>query len=106
MPTHREEVLKKLGLPKTTQLSLEEIADVTELPLKALREVFSRGIGAWKTNPQSVRIKGTFEKDPTAARSARLSKEQWAYARVWAFINKGPSFFGPDADIAKRFHIE
>jgi len=105
-PTHKQQVLRKLGLPQTTSMSLEELADVTELPLRALREVYNRGIGAWKTNPQSVRVAGTFAKDPTAPRSARLSKEAWAFARVYSFINKGRTFHTADADIARRYHIE
>jgi len=38
-----------------------------------LKQVFDRGIGAYKTNPSSVRPNVT-------------SKEQWAYARVHSFL--------------------
>ena len=48
MPTHREQVLKKLGLPKDSQFSLEELAKLTQLPLEALQESYNRGVGAWK----------------------------------------------------------
>jgi hypothetical protein len=103
--THRQSVLKKLGLPETTRLSVEELAHYTKLPVKALQEVYNRGIGAWKTNPESVRLKGSFKKDPSAPRSMKLGKEQWAMARTYAFTDKGPSFYGADADIAKRYGI-
>ena len=41
--------------------------------IAALRKVFERGIGAYKTNPSSVR--------PTVGNA-----EQWAYARVNSFL--------------------
>jgi hypothetical protein len=105
MPTHREEVLRKLGLPPDTSMSLAELATATELPKAALQKVYNRGIGAWKSNPQSVRISGTFEKNATAPRTARLGKEQWAFARVYSFINKGTTFSTADADIADEYGI-
>jgi len=105
MPTHREQVLKKLGLPKTTSMSLEELANATDLPVEALQEVYNRGIGAYKTNPTSVRMKGTFKKGIDAPMSKKLSKEQWAFARVYAWINKSKVFHNQDSDIARKYNI-
>lgn len=104
--TNKMKVLKALGLPKDTTLSVKELARLSDLPFKALQEVYNRGIGAWKTNPQSVRLKGSFEKDSTAPRHARLGKEQWAMARVYSFVAKGKTFHTADADIAERYHIQ
>lgn len=85
---------------------LREKAAKSGIPLGALREVYNRGIGAWKTNPQSVRLKSTGEKNVNAPRSAKLGKEQWAYARVNAFINKKPTVYtGADNDIRKKYHL-
>lgn len=106
--THRLQVLKALGLPSDTHLSIKELADKTHLPVAALQEVYNRGIGAWKSNPTSVRIKGTFEKNPDLKhypRSARLGKEQWAMARLYSFINKGKTFWTADADIARDYKL-
>lgn len=105
MPTHREQVLKKLGLPKTTHLSLEELANATDLPIEALQEVYNRGIGAYSTSPLSVRMKGTFKKGVNAPMSMKLSKEQWAMARVYAWINKSKVFHNQDSDIARKYNI-
>lgn len=108
MPTHKQDVLRKLGLPKDSQLSLEEISEATDLPLEALQEVFNRGIGAWKTNIASVRLRSDFSKNPDVRkypRSARLGKEQWAFARVYSFINKGKTFHTADADIAREYNL-
>lgn len=109
MSTNREQVLRKLGLPKDTQLGLLDIASLTKTPYKALREVFDRGVGAWKTNPSSVRVQGSFKKDPNLKkypRAKRLGPEQWAYARVYAFVNKTAKvFYGADRDIAVKYGL-
>jgi hypothetical protein len=38
----------------------------------------------------SVRMKGTFEKGVSAPMSLKLSKEQWAMARVYSFLDNNP----------------
>ena len=85
--------------------TLREKANKSGIPLGALKEVYDRGIGAWKTNVASVRLKSG-EKDPSAPRSAKMGKEQWAMARVNAFINKKPTvYFGADEYIRKKYHL-
>jgi len=106
--THRQSVLKVLGLPKDTTLSIEELAEHTDLPVEALYEVARRGAGAWKTNIASVRLKKDFSKNPNLSqypRSARLSKEHWSMARVYSFVDKGKTFYTADADIADKYRI-
>jgi len=105
MATHKQRVLKKLGLPKDSSLSLSDLSKYFKIPVEGLQEVYNRGVGAWKTNPTSVRLKGTFTKDPTKPRQARISKEAWGYARIYSFINKGKTFETADADIAKKYNI-
>jgi hypothetical protein len=82
-------VIKKFGLEDKPH-SLEELAKVSKIPVKTLQEVYNRGIGAYKTNPQSVRMKGSFEKGVNAPMSMKLSKEQWAMARVYSYIDGNP----------------
>jgi len=55
-----------------------------------LTEVYNRGIGAYVSNPRSVRMKGSFKKGVNAPMSKKLSKQQWAMARVYSFINGNP----------------
>jgi hypothetical protein len=101
-------VLKILGLPKDTSLSIEELAEHTDLPVEALQEVYNRGVGAWRTNIASVRLKKDFSKNPNLSkypRSARLGKEQWGMARLYSFIDKGKTFHTADADIAEKYRI-
>jgi len=105
MPTHREQIMRKLGVPKDSQFSLTELAAIFEVPRSALQEVYNRGVGAWKSNPESVRLKKDFSKNPNMKRfprSARLSKEQWGYARVMSFLNYGKTYRTTDSDIARR----
>ena len=63
------------GLEKKVKDHNEEVGDVESkrTNLRTLSAVFRRGIGAYKTNPGSVR--------PTVK-----SPEQWAYARVNSFL--------------------
>lgn len=84
--THRTRFLKKMGLPDKSY-SIEELAKISGIPKATLQEVYNRGIGAYKTNPTSVRMKGTFKKNVDAPMSQKLSKEQWAMARLYSFLN-------------------
>tara|TARA_R110000868_G_scaffold134980_1_gene347278 strand:- start:2001 stop:2294 length:294 start_codon:yes stop_codon:yes gene_type:complete len=87
MPTHRENVLRKYGLPKDQSYSLSELAKISGISRGTLQEVYNRGIGAYKTQPSSVRMKGSFKKGVNAPMSMKLSKEQWAFARVYSYLD-------------------
>ena len=87
--THRENVLKKYKL-KDKGYSIEELASITGIPKSTLQEVYNRGIGAYKTQPLSVRMKGSYKKGVKAPMSKKLSKEQWAYSRIYSFIDGNP----------------
>jgi hypothetical protein len=101
------EFKKKHGVSPDESLSLTQIAKLSGFPRGALQEVFNRGVGAARTNPESVRMKGSFKKDPSAPRSAKLSDEQWAYARVYSFVMKRASTFGgADKDIAEKYKLK
>ena len=109
MTTNREKFLKFFDLPKHTSLSLEEIAELSQIPKEALQEVYNRGVGAWKTNLASVRLQKDYSKNPDTSkypRSARLTKEQWSYGRVFAFVlGTSKVFYGADKDIAKKYGL-
>lgn len=63
---------------------LPNIAKTTGIPLSALKKVYNRGMAAWRTGHR-----------PGA------TQQQWGYARVYSFVLKGKTYYGPDADIAK-----
>jgi len=84
---------RKHGIPIEDSLSLKDIAKLSGMPMKALQEVYNRGIGAYKTNPESVK--------PMVK-----SKEQWAMARVYSFVMRRATTFGKaDKDIAKKYNL-
>lgn len=79
------------------------------MPKEALQEVYNRGVGAWKSNIASVRLRGSFAKNPDTnryPRAARLGKQQWAIARVYSFVMRTPSdFYGADKYIAEKYGL-
>jgi hypothetical protein len=74
--TYRNRFNKKYGFPPNESHSIEEIAKITGYGIGGLRTIFDKGIGAYKTNPQSVRPQVT-------------SPEQWAYARIYSAVMGG-----------------
>ena len=81
-------------------------ADKNNMPYRALLEVYKKGIGAWKTNPESVRLQSG-EKNYKASRAGKMSKEQWAMARVNAFLEKRPSvYYGADDHIREKYRLK
>ena len=74
--TYKNKFNIKYGFLKDTSHSLKEIAKITGYELKHLQMIYNKGIGAYKTNPQSVR--------PSVK-----SPEQWAYARVYSAVMGG-----------------
>lgn len=103
MSTNREEYLKRHKLPKDTSLSKKDISRISKIPISILDDVYDRGIGAYKSNPQSVRTKEG-KKDPSAPLSKKMSKEQWAMSRVYSFVNKleGKRKLNHDTDLAAK----
>jgi len=102
MPTNREEYFKRHKITKDS-LSKNEISKISKISIKIIDEVYDRGIGAHKTNIQSVRTKEG-KKDPSAPASKKMSKEQWAMGRVYSFVNKveGKRKLNHDTDLAEK----
>lgn len=101
--TNKTEYLKRHKLSSDTSLSKADISKMSKIPVSILNDVYDRGIGAYKTNPESVRTKGG-KKDAKAPLSRKMSKEQWAMARVYSFVNKieGKKKLNHDTDLAKK----
>jgi len=93
MKYNSNSVKKRHGVPRAFPLSLSDIAKLSGMPLKALKEVFNKGIGAYYTNPASVR--------PSVK-----SPEQWGYGRVYSFVMKKPTTYGKaDKHIAEKYNL-
>jgi hypothetical protein len=67
--------------------SIPELSEIFGYSEDVLQQVYNRGIGAYKTQPSSVRLKGSFIKGVDAPMSAKLSPQQWARARIWSFLD-------------------
>lgn len=87
--THRQNFLKKHKL-EDKSYSLDQLSKISGVSLHTLHQVYKRGIGAYKTQPSSVRMKGTYKKGVDAPMSMKLSPQQWAYARVYSFLDNNP----------------
>ena len=95
----------KYGQDSEASNSLSKIAKLSGISKSILQEVYNRGVGAYKTNIASVRTKSG-KKDPTAPRSQKMTKEQWAIARVYGFVGKNPKQIGkgqPDRDLWEKY---
>ena len=102
MATHRERYLKKMKLDKDRGYSIPELSKVSGVPKNILQQVFNRGVGARLTNPQSVRLIATGQKNNSKSLVGKMSAEQWGMARVYSFLNKGTTYKTTDADLAKK----
>ena len=67
--------------------SIPELSELFGYSEDVLQQVYNRGIGAYKTNPTSVRMKGSFKKNVNAPMRLKLSPQQWGRARIWSFLN-------------------
>ena len=76
MATYKERFNTKFGFPKQESHSLSDIAKATGYKKSGLQTIFNKGVGAYHTNPESVR--------PSVK-----SPEQWAMARVYSAVIGG-----------------
>ncbi len=72
--TYKHDFNKKYGFKKDEPHTLKEISKITGYQMKGIQSIYDKGIGAFKTNPGSVR-------------KNVVSKEQWAFGRVYAALN-------------------
>lgn len=101
--TNKEKYNKKYGFNKGESHSRSDISKKTGIPLRILNEVFKRGVGARKTNPQSVRSAKTGKKVGGTSLKGKMSAEQWGQARVYSFVMKQPGTWGKaDKDLADK----
>ena len=88
--TNKHKFNEKYKQPKNQANSKKDISKLTGISVKILDDVFDRGVGAYKTNPKSVR--------PSVK-----SPEQWAMGRVYSFVMKQKGTWGKaDKDLADK----
>lgn len=76
MRTYKQLFNAKYGFPSDTSHSIKDIAKLTKYKLSGLKVIFEKGMGAYRTNPESVR--------PSVK-----SPEQWAMARIYSAVMGG-----------------
>ena len=63
--------------------ALDKKAEKSGIDVEVLGEVYNRGLDAWNDHP-------------------KVTREQYAFARVNSFINKGKSYYAEDADLVEE----
>lgn len=76
--TYKQKFNRKYGFEPDEPHSVADISKISGFKKSGLETIFDKGVGAFKTNPQSVR-KGI------------RSPEQWAQARVYSAVMGGPT---------------
>jgi hypothetical protein len=66
--------------------SLEDKAKVTGVPVKFLKEVYKRGMGAWAVSGHRVGV----------------SQAAWGHVRAKSYLLCGKTHYGPDSDVVRR----
>jgi hypothetical protein len=72
-------------LQESVKKSLKNKSEETGISYSILKQVFDRGMAAWKSGHRPG-----------------VSPHQWAMGRVNSFIVKGPTWKGPDKDLADK----
>ena len=88
MSTYKQKFNRKFGQKVDQPNSIDDISRLTGYKKKGLQTIFNKGIGAYKTNPQSVR--------PNVK-----SPEAWAYSRLYAAVDKSSKAYQVD-----KIHLE
>ena len=88
MSTYKQKFNLKYNQPKDQSNSLDDISRLTGFKKSGLQTIFNKGIGAFRTRPDSVR-KGI------------TSEDQWAMARVYAAVNPSSKAYKID-----KIHLE
>ena len=103
MPTNKEKFNAKYKFPKDASHSRAEIARLSGIPVRILTEVFKRGVGARRSNPQSVRSATTGKKVGGKSLRGKMSAEQWGTSRIYSFVMRQPGTWGrADKDLADK----
>lgn len=99
--TNKQKFNKRYGQPLNKPNSKKDISKLTGISMSILDKVYDRGVGARKTNPQSVRsLSG--KKVGGKSLAGKMSAEQWAMARVYSFAVGGKTRQTADKDLWEK----
>ena len=100
--TYKQKFNKKHNQPLNESNSMETIAKLSGVKKSILQKVFQRGIGAYKTNIESVRLKSGKKDYSVRDPKRKMSPERWAYARVYSFVGGGKTQSTADKDLWEK----
>ena len=99
--TNKQKFNKKYGFPKDEGHSKAEISKLTGISKSILDKVYDRGVGARKSNPESVRsLDG--KKRGGKSLKGKMSAEQWAFGRIYSFVMGGKTRSTADKDLWEK----
>lgn len=99
--TNKQKFNKKYGFKRDEPHSKAEISKLTGISKRILDQVYDRGLGARKSNPQSVRsLSG--KKVGGKSLKGKMSGPQWAMARVYSFAVGGKTRQTADKDLWEK----
>ncbi len=99
MSSYKQKFNKKYGFKINVPHNIDEISKITKIKKSILQQVYNRGVGAWKNNIESVRLKSGKKDYSITDRSKKMTKEQWAYARIYSFVMGGKTSKTADKDL-------
>ncbi len=103
MVSNKNKFNKKYGFKMDAPHSKAEISRLTKIPVSILDKVYYRGVGARKSNPQSVRSVKSGKKVGGKSLKGKMSAAQWGYARIYSFVMKQSGTWGKaDKDLADK----
>ena len=101
MVTNKQAFNKKYKFKNDEGHSKAEISRLTGIPVRILDKVYYRGVGARKSNKQSVRSASTGKKTGSNTLKGKMSGAQWGYGRIYSFVMKRPGTWKKaDSDLA------
>lgn len=101
MSTNKQKFNKRYGFKSNEPHSKKEISKITGVSMGILDKVYDRGLGARKSNPQSVRsLSG--KKVGGSSLAGKMSGPQWGYSRIYSFVMGGKTQTTADSDLWKK----
>jgi len=103
MVSNKNKFNKKYGFKPDASHSKAENSILPGVSVSILDKVYYRGVGARKSNPQSVRSATSGKKVGGNSLRGKMSGPQWGYARIYSFVMKQPGTWGKaDKDLADK----
>jgi hypothetical protein len=109
MGINREKFLAKNGLPATTVLDFNTIAQMSGIPYDALTAVYNRGVASWLSNPKHKKEDKLFNSNARQREEFvagyRQTLEEKGRERLYDFLVFARKSLKNDSDIYSAFAI-